>query len=91
MSFGVGQTMYRSIKANLQLKGKRITYFERTVQKAEKNPILSLSTKRFSKEELIAFKAKLKKEKKVLFVKRLIVTLFIFIALNILIKMLITK
>ena len=91
MSFGVGQTMYRSVKANLQLKGKRITYFERTVQKAEKNPILFSNTKMFSETELIAFKAKLKKDKRVLFTKRLIFTLLSFAIFIIAIKTLITN
>lgn len=79
MSFGVGQSMHRSIKANLKLKGKRITYLDRKVEKANKSPLTFPDKKKFSHSELIAFKAKLKKEKERLFVKRIVLTIVLFI------------
>lgn len=88
MSFGVGQSMHRSIKANLKLKGKRITYLDRKVEKINKVPLTFSNKKKFSHIELVAFKAKLKKEKEQLFVKRIALTIVLFIVLIIAIKLL---
>ena len=80
--------MHRSIKANLKLKGKRITYLDRKVEKINKAPLTFSDKKKFSHIELVAFKAKLKKEKEQLFAKRIVLTIVLFIAFIIVMKLL---
>ena len=81
MSFGVGQAMSRSVKANLTLKGKRITYFERAVEKSNKTSLIFSNENKFSHTELMAFRDQLKKEKRSLFKKRMILTTSVLIIL----------
>ena len=63
MSFGVGQFMSRSVQANLELKGKRKTIFDRKV--LQSTPLTyDFDDKKMTPEELVVFKEQLKRSKK---------------------------
>lgn len=71
MSFGLGQGMVISIRNNLKLKGKRKTYFDREVTKADmacaKNtPKQEMSPAQLTKFSRIYRLHKLRRQKRVL-------------------------
>lgn len=75
MSFGVGQSMSKSVQDNLKLKGKRKTIFDRKVTTSQITQY-DFDDKQASPEQLESIKTRLKQQQKRLLLRRLFYTFF---------------
>lgn len=73
MSFGVGQSMAKSVQDNLTLKGKRKTIFDRKVTTSQITQY-DFDDRTATPEELIAIRRRIKKRKRNQIVIALVLT-----------------